>query len=240
MSRSYLRDSRRRFAVGVHSALTALLILAAPVAVGQAALPATIETTQSATLENPPDYVEFLLELRATGATFEEAMAKAVPFESKLREALSERELAFIQLETAGPAIPDVCEPVVTVSARLRFSAVGLGDAEEGAKALAALCDKIAALSRALDCQPKGPFPGVLDKTSVEAAVVEQAMENAYPHAEAAAKAIRAQIVAVDSVQIQDVGWDTVKGDWFSGVFAGTVACTARVKVTYVFSVSGS
>ena len=240
MSRVCSRSSHGLFHVCASVCLTALVVLATPAAVGQAALPSTIETTQSATLDSSADYVEFLLHIRATGETFEEAMAKAVPFESKLREALSDRDLAFVQLEMAGPSIADVGVPAVNVAARLRFSAVGMGEQEGGPKAMAELCDTIAALARELECRARGPLPGVLDKASVEAAAVEQAMENAYPHADAAAKAIRAQIVAVDSVQIQGVEWNAVKGDGVGGTLSGAIACTARVKVTYVFSVPGN
>lgn len=194
----------------------------------------TIETDGVATVDIPPGYVEFWLHLHAKGADMTEAVNKALAFEPQLRKLLMDKDLVPSDLMFTGMAVPDLLAKEAHISARVRFKASFIG--EEGPKAFAALCDAITAIAATLDAQPKGPTLGVEEAGSVQDTAIKRAIEKAYSPAEASARIMNAQIVTVSKVNVVNITWNDSPEVPATQPDITRLNCTAKVRVTYMFS----
>jgi uncharacterized protein YggE len=194
----------------------------------------TIETDGVATVDIPPNYVEFWLHLRAQGADVTEAVNKALGFEPQLRKLLMDKDLVPSDLMFTGMAVPDLEAREAHISARVRFKATFAG--EEGPKAFAVLCDAISAIATTLGAQPKGPALGIDDTSSVQDTAIKRAIEKAYSPAEASARIMNAQIISVSKVNVQGITWNDAPEFPSTQPELARLNCTARVRVTYMFS----
>lgn len=201
--------------------------------------PPTIETEGSATITVAPDHVDFWLHKRISATSTTEAATQVRRFEPDLREQLKAHELEPSEVMISGTAIPDMDANEVQASARLRFTATKFADPKEGGIQFATLCDKVRALADAMNIPRgfrEGPFLGVADPGARERAVIVRAVEKAYPAAEAVAGAMRAHVVQVSSVRVEEVVWNQDpewKGFRPDNRF---LICTARVRVSYTFA----
>ncbi len=211
-------------------------VCAAGTAVAQEAPISTIDSEGVATVDAVPSYVEFWLHLQAKGGSVAEAVAKAVKFEPALRQEIQTRELAPTQLVFSSVAVPDLVAKEADISARLRFSAAPFTTTENGIAQFALLCDKIAALAGALECQPEGPTLGTEEAQSVQDTAISRAVEKAYAGGKAAAEVMSGQIIAVDHVAIGETVWNKAPGVSARQPDIRRLTCTARVQVTYAFA----
>ena len=83
-------------------------------------------------------------------------------------------------------------------------------------------------------CDLEGPFLGVEERAPVEQAAIAMATENAYPHAEAVASVMTADIAAVEKVTVVDVAWNRDPATRTTQPDIRHVTCTAKVKVSYL------
>jgi uncharacterized protein YggE len=75
----------------------------------------------------------------------------------------------------------------------------------------------------------------VVDPTAIEQGAVARAVENAYPHAEAVALVMKAQITALNRVVIDQIAWNADPSSRAAQPDCSRLTCTARVKVSYAF-----
>jgi len=213
------------------------LILVSLVTVGfaQEAPVSTIETEGAATLHTPPTYAEFWLHAEAKGATALEAVERLLKFEPRLRADLETRELAPASLSFTGVAIPNIQEKKAGISAQLVFNLANFANAEDAPQQLAVLCDKLTALAGALQCRVQGPELGTHDRESIEAGAISQAVETAYPAAQAAAQLMNASLSAVGKLTIESLIWNSAPDIKATQPDVRCLTCTAKVKVTYTF-----
>ena len=196
----------------------------------------TIQSTGTATVEVPPEHVEFWLHREVKAESFSEAIKSVLLFGPALRKAMAERELLHYELDLSGPAIPLIGMPGARVSARLRFSMNPFNTREKGPALFAELCDQMTALAEQMDCLIEGPILGVDDRKAVEHNAIALATENALPVAQSVADLMNAQIAAVDHVAIEEPVWNEPPDDRALLPDLWRMTCTARVHMTYAFS----
>lgn len=212
--------------------------------------PPTIVSQGQATVDVVPDYVEFWFHKGVIEASLQQATVAALQFGPQLRKEVEARKLASPDIAVYGPVLPDVKTPYARTSVRLRFATSRFSDPENGPKLFAELCDAIRDIAKALglpegmsfDPGAKPPLEGPLfrleNPAGTERAAVSQAVENAYPHAEAVAQTMRAQITAVESVQIDQVTWGENATLNPPGPDYRRLSCMAKVTVTYALSLT--
>jgi len=213
--------------------LTALL--ASPGAFAQQDI-SRIETIGQYTLYAPPTHVEFWLFYSARDANLELAMADAEAFEGRLREKLQDRELQPGNFEISAPAVPDVRDNRVEISALLRFSMASFYHPQTGPGEFAKLCDRIRRIAEELESEVTGPTLDSTDRESLMRQVLVRATEDAYPAAEAIAGTLRGSIREVETVQVLEVVWNQPLEFQGTTPSVRQLALTARVRVTYTVS----
>ncbi len=223
------------FRIGV---CVASVFLAGSMALAQEAQYSTIETSGVAVVDTAPSYVEFWMHLHATGETLVAATEAAMAFDASLRKELQSRDLSPIDLIFSGVAIPDAEAKQAHVSVKLKFGITSFTVLEEGLRQYAGLCDKMAAIGAALNCKVEGPVLGVDTQDAIEETAIARATEKAYPGAKAAAQIMNGQIIAVQTVTIQDVVWNDAPDTHATQPDFKRLTCTARVTVSYAFSPS--
>lgn len=200
----------------------------------------TIESEGMAMVEATPTNAEFVISAAFTGGTVTEAMQNAQNFESQLRGQFKTRNLEPTTMNFGSPAIESMQNKQIRIVARVRFPASAFTAPDEGGPMqFAALCDNVAASATALQAQADGPFLGVEDPSAVEQTAIQRAMEKAYPSAKAAADIMNGQIVAVGKVNVQGVIWNDTAGTPAALPDTRRISCTARVRVTYLYSSGG-
>ncbi len=214
------------------------LVLGAMIAVVSTATaqegPATvIETEGRATVFAAPTFADFWIHAVAAKETVIEGMNEMVAFEMRLREALAARALAPNDLDVRAPAVADVNEAQVAVSARLRFNMSSFTSVETGPQQFAGLCDKLADLAKGLGMALEGPQFTVNPQEPIVRSAVAKATEQAYPAAEAIAKELKTSIYAVTAVTVIDLVWDQAEEVRGIQPTLRQVSCTARVRVVY-------
>lgn len=200
----------------------------------------TIENIGTATVDVPPDYVEFWLHKNTAEPTFVESIRAVLGFGPKLRKELANRELGGYDLTLSAPAITDLANPGARVSARVEFPMSRFSNRETGPALFATLCDNMVLVAEALESQVEGPLLAVRDRQAVEQAAAALATENALPLAQAVAELMNAQITAVDHVAIEQCTWNADPDTKATLPDMRRITCTARVRVTYAFSAPGT
>jgi len=216
--------------------LVVILLLTGYAAVAQDLQVSVIESEGIATVDTVPTYVEFWLHAAPQGATHVEAVNAALGFEGTLRSELDNAGVKPADLIFESVAVPDILVKEARVSARLRFSAAVFNSPETGIRDFAALCDKVDAIAKKLECQPEGPSLGVENTESIEEAAIGRATEKAYPQAKAAAQVMNGQISAVDRVSVESVLWNSAPDANAGLPSIRRITCTARVRVTYALT----
>lgn len=209
--------------------------------------PSTIVTEGVGTVEVAPDYVDFWLHKRVEGETTLEATQKALAFKSQVQQELDKRELRTDDLTVTLPNALRVEAPEVQVSARLRFKTSPFMDPQTGPNEFSTLCDKVRDIAKTLEVGDQtllgkryrqaleGPLFGAEGKQNAESAAIALAVENAYPAAEAAAKSMQTQVIAVDNIRVNEIVWGKNPETPLQESNYNQISCTARVTVTYVF-----
>ena len=197
----------------------------------------TIEAEGKATIDVAPTYVEFELQMKGEGATLLEATDKAAALEPALRQQLQTLELTPTELVFSGMSMPSLEKKEAHLTCRLRLNLRDLLGTADAPRQFASLCDKVAALATAIKATVVGPTLGIDDAQTVEDAAVARAIEKAYPRGRAAAQIMNGQIVAVETVNIQYVTWNTKSGPNESQPDLRRLVCTASVRVTYTFAI---
>ena len=197
----------------------------------------TIEAEGKATIDVAPTYVEFELQMKGEGATLLEATEKATALEPALRQQLQTLELTPTELVFSGMSMPSLEKKEAHLTCRLRLNMRDLLSTADAPRQFASLCDKVATLATATKATVVGPTLGIDDVQTVEDAAVARAVEKAYPRGRAAAQIMNGQIVAVETVNIQYVTWNTKSGPNESQPDLRRLVCTASVRVTYTFAI---
>lgn len=192
-----------------------------------------IETTGEATITQAPAHAEFWIHLVASADQFRAGMESAEQFERKLREALAAKAIAPNEITVTAPAIESVNEPLIDISARLRYSMAAYKSAETGAKLFAALCDGLHEVASRVGTSIEGPFMQVQDEKTVVRNAVTRATENAYSPAEAIATELKSAVYAVASVSVVDIVWNKAPGRRGAQPTLNEISCTATVRVVY-------
>lgn len=196
-----------------------------------------IESDGVATVESPPDYVEFWLHKTAQGATAAETVAAAALFETQLDDQIKTAEWpAPSSKEVSEMSFGDINRPAAKVSAHLTFSARPFANPKTGLADFAKLCDGMTALAKTLACTIEGPFFSVAAKSETEQAAVARAVEQALAPALGAAQVLKTRIESVDSVVVKEVVWNREPDTRAAQPQIRRVTCTARVHVKYLFS----
>ncbi|MDQ1256960.1 MAG: hypothetical protein QG656_1560 [Candidatus Hydrogenedentes bacterium] len=199
----------------------------------------TIQSTGKATVDTSPEYVDFWFHKRVESATFAEAMKSVLDFGPALRKKMAELQYSAFDLTLSGPALPNLTLKEAWVSARVRFTMNTFSNIETGPGLFAALCDDMAGLSETLECSAEGPFLNVGNPKAIEQTAVGLATEDALPIAQATAELMNAQIAAVEHVDIEECVWNEDPEIKAAQPDMRRLTCTARVHITYAFSVPG-
>lgn len=195
----------------------------------------TVYSVGTATDAAVPDYVEFWLHCDSVGDTVKEAVAQARAFAEALPESVTERGLTPLELRVSRVAVPDANRARALVTGRIRLALGGV-DAEARADSFATSCEALRTLAAEHGASLEGPELGVTNPGPFERSAIGRAVENAYPHAEAATEVLGARIVAVQAVEVLDVRWNHDPEAKGAQPDIGRVTCTARVRLTYTYS----
>lgn len=198
----------------------------------------TIESPGMATLETPPDLVEFWLHRTVKGATFMETMKNVLAFGPALRKELAAMDIGPFELAITAPALKDIKSPQMLVSAKIQINMNTFNSRETGPEMFAQVCDSLTTLAAKLECPIEGPVFSVQDKGAIERSAIALAVENALPAAQTVAEMMNAFIGAVDSVAIQECAWNAPPDTQAATPDMRRLTCTAHVRVTYAFSTS--
>ncbi len=218
--------------------LCALLFGMSQWASGQTETPPAVDSSGRATIEVAPEFVEFNLALRESGASLEASTQRVLKFEEDLRQALEDLDLPTGVIQMSGVQTGDMDRTAATVHARLRFAFAPASTPSDRARKLASLADRLKKAARALNFEIHGTSFGVEDKETVEQEAVARATENALYKSDAVASLMNASIVAVRSVSVLDVRWGDQDSDMpGSGSDVKRILCTARVRVVYQLSI---
>jgi len=200
----------------------------------QTQMPAPIiESPGQATVYAAPTQLEFRLIRTCQESSVNAAMVTALSFEGELRKLVAERDLRPTEIEVSAPAVEDLNQKTVRVTARLRYPMSGFVNQESGPLQFATLCDGIASLGAALSCEAKGPLLDVQDRDSLIRSAVTAATENAYPAAEAIAGTLRSAVFTVDSVRVVEITWNQPPENVPAVPTLRQISCTAKVTVLY-------
>jgi uncharacterized protein YggE len=211
------------------------LVIALAAALPSAAQNAPLVINRStATVYAPPAFVGFFLRYRQDGESLEASLTRADSFVEALRADLAESGVKPQNVNFASPALPDVRENTVHTSANLVFSMAPFLHREKGLATFASLCETLRALAEKHGCVLQGPLFEAEDAAAVVESAVMAATEDAYAAASAVAAALNSVVVAVDSVEIEEVAWNKDKKDDHATPQLRELSCSAKVKVTYL------
>jgi uncharacterized protein YggE len=225
----------RVFPLGICAVIASLCAVAqvAPVTGGETQLPLVISRGK-AVVEAAPDYAEFWLEYAAEASTAQEAVARLADAEQTVSAAFEEEGVAPPEIEATGIIVENIQMPRAAAEVRVRFPLPAGNNAAQAADALAAASDAAAAVAERTQAGDiMGPELGVEDRGSVERAAVGQAMAEAYPAAEAAANAMRAQPARITEASVERVTWGTQDAPHDERPTTRRLTCAAVVRVTY-------
>ncbi|HOD52685.1 MAG TPA: SIMPL domain-containing protein [Candidatus Hydrogenedentes bacterium] len=199
-------------------------------------LPAsTITAPGIATIATAPDRAEFWLYYKLTGTTLQEAAPKVKTTEVSVLRLLKDREIAPFETIVTAPNIPDANAMVVTFALRLQFTIGRLATGvDEPVLRLAELCDAMRGVAKDTSALLTGPVLKVSQKDSFERSAIIRAMENALPHAEAAAQAMSSRIDTILDVRVVEVSWNQDPEYAADQPDSERAACVAKVEVVYV------
>lgn len=212
--------------------LTAAFALSAA---AQVASVSTIQTTGEGTVEVAPEIVVFWLHKDAPSGTFLEAFGAVLRLGPALRQELTERGLAPLDLNVSAPSVPLTGERNARVSASVTFSMNAFADAEKGPPAFAALCDHLLDVAAKLECLLEGPLFDVRDRAEVEQAAANIAIEQALPVAQSLAGLMGGHVSVVDRVTVEEAKWNADPDTKAALPDMRRMSCTIRVHVTYAF-----
>lgn len=212
-----------------------LVLTMAPGALAQVGA-SRVDAIGQHTLYAPPTHVEFWLFYTARDANLELAMQDAEEFEERLRERLQGENLRPSTIELGAPALPDVRENRVEMAAFMRFSMAAYFHPQTGARDFARLCDQVRSIADELEAEITGPVLDTTERHTLVQRALTAAIEDAYPAAEAIARAIEGRVSAVESVEVLDILWNQPLE--YHGVTPSVrqLALTARVRVSYTIT----
>lgn len=215
------------------AACALLIALASSTARAQNTNTTLIETTGTATITLAPAHAEFWVHLVASADQFRASIEAVEKFERELREGLAGKGINPNEISVTAPAIESVNEPLVDISARLRFSMSAFKSAETGAAQFAALCDGLYEVAASVGTSIEGPFFKAADEKSVIRNAVTKATENAYSPAEAIATELKSAVYAVASVSVVSITWNDAPEQRGAQPTLEEISCTATVRVVY-------
>lgn len=195
--------------------------------------PTVIESVGEATIFTAPTQADFWIHLVASGETARESMDAAEQFERRLREALASKSITPSETMVSAPAVGNAGEPLVDVSARLRFNMGAYRSAETGARQFATLCDNLRTVAEQVGTSIEGPFLRLGDETPTVRQAVAKATENAYSAAESIAQELNSRVFAVSSASITEIRWNADEDLRGAQPTIRQLACTAVVRVVY-------
>lgn len=199
----------------------------------------TISSEGTATVDAAPNFAGFWLHKTVTGASMAEATRTATGWRGVLSERFKSWEGPPKSIEVSDVSIADATQPIVKLSAYIKFDASRFAAPDEGPQVFARLCDDLLAVAKEQGAQLEGPVLGLDAPETLEQAAVARAMEQALPPAAGAAAIMRTQIASVESVEILSIAWNRDFRSKAPQPQVRRVTCTARVKVTYTYGVTG-
>lgn len=223
----------------VMSGLYGLLVLAAMAAPlhAQPAEEPWITASGVGTAHGVPAHVTFWLKaVVPDAADLAGAAEKLVDLEQRVRAQLESRNLTPSEIEVTATALPGYDAATVERTVRLRFSAAPFVSPDKGAPAFAELMASVEALAAEAGAEALPPLLEVADTDALAAQAVARAVENAYPPAEAAAAVLGAQLTVVRGVDVGEITWNAAPEYPAAEPNLRRVSCTARVQVSYAFS----
>ena len=194
----------------------------------------TITSVGEATVYTHPTDAVFWLHKRCEGDRIETAMAAAQPFEKDLREELAQHELHPGTLSVQAPAVHEVNENAVVVSARLSFLMSHFSDPKTGPEGFAKLCGTMLRLAETLGCTLEGPALETRQKKETIREAVKAALEEAYPIAQIAAEAMASALFTISSVRVLSIEWNQSEIDAGTMPTLRKLSCTVKLEVIYV------
>ncbi|MFO7975351.1 MAG: SIMPL domain-containing protein [Candidatus Hydrogenedentota bacterium] len=199
-------------------------------------LPAsTITSSGEASIETAPDRAEFWLYFKVTGTTLEEAAQKIKNIQVNTLRLLKDREITPLETVFTAPNIPDANTRTVTFAMRVQFTVGRLATGvDEPVFKIAELCDAMRGVAEHTDALLTGPILNVSQKKDVERNAIMRAMENALPHAEAAAESMSTDIATILDVRVVQVAWNQEPDYAADQPDSQRAVCQAKVDVVYV------
>lgn len=195
----------------------------------------TITSSGVGSVETPPDRAEFWLYFKLTGTTLEEAAQKVKAAQVNILRLLKDREITPLETVFTAPNIPDANTMMVTFAMRVQFTVGRLATGvDEPVSKVAEIADAMRGVAKDTDALLTGPVLKVSQKSGIERSAVMRAMENALPHAEAAAESMSTDIATVLDVRIVEVAWNQDPEYAADQPDSERAVCTARVDVVYV------
>lgn len=195
-----------------------------------------IESNGQATIYIAPSNVEFHFQRLFEGETLESAMDSCAAFEGALRNAVTERDLRPQEMQVSSPAIDDINQKLVRISARLKFAMTGYANPDTGSRQFAGLCDRLFELSKAIQTEVTGPIFSLQNKEGGIKQAIAAATESAFPQADAVAGTLRTPVSSVDSVRVTEVAWNQPLDTFAHEPTLRQISCTAKVTVLYTVS----
>jgi hypothetical protein len=99
---------------------------------------------------------------------------------------------------------------------------------------MAEISDAMRGVAKDTDALLTGPILKVSQKNAVERSAILRAMENALPHAEAAAESMSTDIATILDVRVVEVTWNQDPEYGADQPDSERAVCTAKVEVVYV------
>lgn len=198
---------------------------------------ATIENIGRATIEVPPEYVEFVFSYSEAGVNLAAGAERLLAFVSRLREGLDDVDLSPRAVEASGLRLVLQENPRASIRVRTVFDLGSNTDADGRSRMVASLSDRVKKVGAAFGCELAGPFYGTGEKDTTEQEAVARATEDALYRADAIASLMESSIAAVQRVRVLDVAWSDESSDDHQGRSdAKSLFCTARVEVVYTLN----
>jgi hypothetical protein len=186
------------------------------------------------TVYTPPSHVAFWLHFSLPEGDLRRGLAAAKPIEGKLREFFANRELRPVATDIHPPHVASLKESRSEVTVELRFSMAGLMGGETGAAKFGELCEEIKVLGKKLVCSVSEPTMVIAEKNVAIQEAVHEATKQAFTAASGAAAALGSEIRTVERVKVLEITWNDPPDTEAAYPNIERVACTVRVRVTYV------
>ncbi len=186
------------------------------------------------TVYAPPSHVAFWLHFSLPEGDLRRGLAAAKPIEGQLREFFANRESRPVTTDIYPPHVASLEEGRSKVTVELRFSMAGLMGGETGAAKFGGLCEEIKVLGKKLVCGVSEPAMVIAEDSVTIQEAVHEATKQAFTAASGAAAALGAEIRTVERVKVLEITWNDPPDTEAIYPNIERVACTARVRVTYV------